>query len=432
MFNQSECSFALNAGSRCVVAQTASRETHRFVTGTCSLSVDNELSVLEYDEDNNILTLAGHYAHPHQVWNIDTSPKDPSLVITAHVSKTGQHGATMWRMPGQSEDDVNFERADDNNDDNTRKESRVHNPEKQPLESLGTLKPISSSFQNSVRWHTQGDQVLSTSDNCVSLFKVDNDSITHEADLSLTGSSSSSASGKCTAVWDAHNTNCILAAYGSNIHVLDTRHKTNNSDNVACTIQSSQGCAAANNVLSIDSNCNKPNTFVTGSDDRLVRFWDSRKLNTPLKTLAGHSHWVTTVRYNPSHDQLLLSSGSDNLVNLWRVASCSSSPWLGGTDDHTSNTSLSNHGENQRQRSNSRNSAHSITASSVTTDGDSDEDSLSMDPPDVRVSTIDQHTESVYSTTWGSSDAWVYASVSYDGRVALNHVPSSEKYKILL
>ena len=88
MFNQSECLFALNAVSRAMVAQTASKERHRWVAGTCSLSADNELSVLEYDEDNNALILAGLYAHSDQVWNLDTSHKDTSLVITTHVSKT--------------------------------------------------------------------------------------------------------------------------------------------------------------------------------------------------------------------------------------------------------------------------------------------------------------------------------------------------------
>ena len=35
-------------------------------------------------------------------------------------------------------------------------------------------------------------------------------------------------------------------------------------------------------------------------------------------------------------------------------------------------------------------------------------------------------------TAWSCYDAWVFASLSYDGRVVMNHVPSTEKYKILL
>lgn len=43
----------------------------------------------------------------------------------------------------------------------------------------------------------------------------------------------------------------------------------------------------------------------------------------PVRTLFGHSHWAVTCRYNPFHDQLMLSGGTDNGVNLWRIASCS-------------------------------------------------------------------------------------------------------------
>lgn len=52
--------------------------------------------------------------------------------------------------------------------------------------------------------------------------------------------------------------------------------------------------------------------------------------------------------------------------------------------------------------------------------------------PRLQVRTFDEHEESVYSLAWSASDAWVMASLSYDGLVVLNHVPSTEKYKILL
>ena len=51
---------------------------------------------------------------------------------------------------------------------------------------------------------------------------------------------------------------------------------------------------------------------------------------------------------------------------------------------------------------------------------------------DCKVNTFGEHEDSVYSIAWGACDSWVYTSLSYDGRVALHHVPSVEKYKILL
>ena len=40
--------------------------------------------------------------------------------------------------------------------------------------------------------------------------------------------------------------------------------------------------------------------------------------------------------------------------------------------------------------------------------------------------------DSVNVIDWSASDAWVFAGVSYNGTFFLNHVPSKEKYKILL
>jgi EARP and GARP complex-interacting protein 1 len=55
-----------------------------------------------------------------------------------------------------------------------------------------------------------------------------------------------------------------------------------------------------------------------------------------------------------------------------------------------------------------------------------------VDSPDVKVRSYDDHEESVYSVAWSAADPFVFVSVSYDGRVVLNHVPSTEKYKVLL
>lgn len=42
------------------------------------------------------------------------------------------------------------------------------------------------------------------------------------------------------------------------------------------------------------------------------------------------------------------------------------------------------------------------------------------------------HEESVYSVVWSAADAWVFGSLSFDGRVAISYVPPAEKYRILL
>ena len=62
---------------------------------------------------------------------------------------------------------------------------------------------------------------------------------------------------------------------------------------------------------------------------------------------------------------------------------------------------------------------------------DDDDDKSINDGPDIRVVKV-EHQDCVYDVAWSKCDAWVWASVGLDGGVILSHVPSKEKYKILL
>lgn len=43
----------------------------------------------------------------------------------------------------------------------------------------------------------------------------------------------------------------------------------------------------------------------------------------------------------------------------------------------------------------------------------------------------EDHEESVYCAEWATGDPWVFASLSYDGRLIVNKVPRGVKDKIL-
>jgi hypothetical protein len=51
---------------------------------------------------------------------------------------------------------------------------------------------------------------------------------------------------------------------------------------------------------------------------------------------------------------------------------------------------------------------------------------------DGRVSLYDEHEDSCYAVAWSAADPWVFASASYDGRVAINQVPRNVKYRVIL
>jgi len=59
-------------------------------------------------------------------------------------------------------------------------------------------------------------------------------------------------------------------------------------------------------VRSVDFNPNKPCMLISAGNDQKVKFWDTRELSRPVKVLAGHSHWVSSAKYNPYHDQLVV------------------------------------------------------------------------------------------------------------------------------
>lgn len=152
-------------------------------------------------------------------------------------------------------------------------------------------------------------------------------------------------------------------------------------------------------VRDVDFNPNKQYYLASCGDDCKTKFWDIRKPNECLKTLADHSHWVWTVRYNTFHDQLLLTCSSDNRVILSSVPSLSSEP--------------------------------------IKTTIDDDEDSVidkapPVAEPDRVIKVYENHEDSVYNVEWSSADPWIFASLSYDGRLVIDKVPKEEKFKILL
>ncbi|GFN81413.1 protein tssc1 [Plakobranchus ocellatus] len=166
-------------------------------------------------------------------------------------------------------------------------------------------------------------------------------------------------------------------------------------------------------VRDLDFNPNKQYYLATCGDDCRVKFWDTRNLVQPLKVLSEHSHWVWSVRFNHFHDQLVLTSSSDSRVVLNSVVSLSSEPYghlLNSDDDEEDN-------DNEKREG-------------------GDEDSLKEEaqeqPKDGVIATYEEHEDSVYAVDWSSADPWTFASLSYDGRLVINHVPRTEKYKILL
>ena len=325
---------------------------------------------------------------------------------------------------------------DDDNNNNNNNNNNIH--EEALLETLLTLQHDTPSRLSAILWKPIADaysdyttaktstalsnEVCTVGPEGLRIFDTtghgDGVCTTHVAmDMNTNTNTATAIAGS----WDPHNIHLIGAAYGQSVGIWDVRVRNNNNNNAA-PVQSISN-AHRHGICDLDYNPNRPYILCTGGEDGLIKFWDLRKAGTgtqsqqqeqePIKILSGHTHWANTVKYNRFHDQLLLSGSTDSTVNLWRVSSISSAPYMeleeekGLFMDH-----------------------HDYHGG----DGDGDASDCAVDHDhngDMRINRF-EHQESVYSVAWSACDAWLFASLSYDGNVVVNCVPSKEKYKILL
>ncbi|KAJ2310249.1 Protein tssc1 [Coemansia sp. RSA 2705] len=197
----------------------------------------------------------------------------------------------------------------------------------------------------------------------------------------------------------------LSTADGSCVRSWDTRADPRNAQTLA--IEHAHGGTAR----ALDYNPTLPYVLASGGDDGAVRLWDARAPASPLMQIANHTHWVYSLAFNPNHDQLVLSAGADGLVNLESVVSVSSAHVVAGLEHRLSDAEL------QADR-------ESDAAGSLADESEPAVDGL--------VAQYDDHETSVYAAAWSPADPWVFASLSFDGRLVINTVPLEEKYKILL
>merc|ERR1712168_190868 len=110
-------------------------------------------------------------------------------------------------------------------------------------------------------------------------------------------------------------------------------------------------------------------------------------------------------------DQLLLTSSSDSRVMLHNASSVSSEP-----AGHSSSSHSDDDDDDDVDLDDSFEASHK-----------------SSDPlEDGVLATYEEHEDSVYAVDWSAADPWVFASLSYDGRLVINRVSRQFKYRILL
>eukprot|EP01028_Stygiella_incarcerata_P004609 TRINITY_DN201_c0_g2_i1.p1 TRINITY_DN201_c0_g2~~TRINITY_DN201_c0_g2_i1.p1 ORF type:complete len:417 (+),score=90.20 TRINITY_DN201_c0_g2_i1:144-1253(+) len=369
MANPSPAIYGMKEKSRNVVSILAETEKDMFFVGTCSLHQRNQIDVIRFEEDGNSVECDVILDHPNEVWRVIPTPTRKTQFITIHNSSADEHGVTLWEAP-------------------ILEDTQVEMPDGS-ITALVSLGQHASVPQN-VCFDPLGppDHVVSIDQTSVYSWRLDHGEHTAVCDQKKRNPG-------CRRIfsmdWDPNHAGQILLGGDGNINGWDLRSKA-----LSYTIER----AHEMQTTEVQFNPNHPYHIVSGGGDGRIKVWDVRQTREPLVILSGHAHWVSCLRFNPFHDQLLLSSGTDSLVNLWRVSSAS------------------------------------VDASGGEHSGEGDAESMSRveegGTRDDLISRIDDHEESVYSVAWSSHSAWIFATLSYDGRVLVHQVPSSERYRILL
>ncbi|VEU36063.1 unnamed protein product [Pseudo-nitzschia multistriata] len=460
MFSNQAAELSVNRPVAAVDAVRGDRVNSKFLAGTSSVreSEDNHLLLLRFHTDANQLGIDARLSHPTgPVGCIRTSPADPSYVLTTAENNPSE--ATLWKIPPESIDSVPADLDSDGGDDNDHDGYNYGHDESpsanyggagsdgaSAMEERAVLRGSASSGASArltdLAWRgaawddgdpstesTMGDVATLCSDGTLTQWDVAFGSAESTRSCAADLSSPLRPGLPPRMAWDPHHPDLTAVSSGEAVTLVDWREPPS-----APSLGSSGRPHHRYGITDLDFNPNKPNLLVTSGRDGLLKFWDLRntgsgffdadsgggqeivaggsagrtKKQRPLLVArGGHRHWATRVRYNPFHDQLVLSAGTDSLVNLWRMSTISSAPLLTFDDGSAEDGESLPQGQHQNQHQNTQ------------------------EGPNVRVSRY-EHMDSIHALAWGASDAWIYLSASYDGKVVLNHVPSKEKYKILL
>ncbi|KAE9035362.1 hypothetical protein PR003_g7672 [Phytophthora rubi] len=385
MFGGGACSFSFGTKVRSLEPVLAEKDRAQFFVGTSTLNQPNQIYIVEVNDNASDVTTRQVFRHPGEVLSLAPSPQDRQLLVTCGKQRGQPTEASLWKLPDAEEAPAHSE------DDAEGGRDHAVDATAQDLTQLAAF-PAQKLPVSEVAWDATADSptLASAHETLLRTWRLDGGSVEAqeklELDVSMLGGTTKR--GASALAWDPHHASQLAFALGGSVRTWDLRAKRD-----SVSVEDAHPSA----TLSLDFNPNKPYAIASGGDDGKLKFWDLRNARKPVLSMNAHSHWVWSTRYHPQHDQLVLSGGSDATLALWRVSSISSSP-LVELDERDL----------------------------------MDETAGGAAVADTLIRRVEEHEDAVYAARWATGDAWMFASVSYDGRLAINHVPSTEKYKILL
>ncbi len=135
-----------------------------------------------------------------------------------------------------------------------------------------------------------------------------------------------------------------------------------------------------NGILSVQFDPLKSFMLRTSGMDYSLKFWDIRKLSTPVFGIFNNSHWIWNAKYNHTYSNIILTCSSSSLVRGFIF------------DKEEDNNYTFNH------------------------------------------SCVDflEFEDAVYDLDWDGADPWTFGAISYNSYLHINNIPADIKYKIML
>lgn len=409
-------------------AASPDENASRFLVGTLSPRSENTINLFEYRDDNNNLAKVSFRFPDGELWHLSTPSKYPRL-FAAVVGRRNQLGISVYKLPKESESSLE--------DDFGLLEV--------PIEKSFDLSQGVKNLTRQSHWHPDDkSELLICNDYTLEFWDVEQQGKIRNFSLRCPIEKSVPEGNKSQAVdfrWSSlFNCSVVAAAVGPRIFGIDTRVPDSNISSICWLIEDKE----CNKVRSIDFNPNSQYYLASGGDDCRAKFWDLRQTAKPVLRMQPHTHWIWGVRYNPFHDQLVLTAGGDARVSLLRAQSIASEPYgrLGeedgeddgvqsDLDDKESNDIDGDHSNTDPEDLNKEDRLEIATTVGKAEDtGGCKQAESTKNLSDEIVKIYEEHDDSVYAIEW-ATDPWVFASLGFESRLVINKVPKAEKFNIL-
>ncbi|VDN97853.1 unnamed protein product [Rodentolepis nana] len=446
-------SLSLPSQARCLIglydSQTGFLEDHsenaRFLVGCQSVKPNgSQVHLVTLEEAFSCQSFhfkCQSFIHPDgEVVSLTAMPAAPLLFVSIYSSVSESRteltsGARIWRLPPPSPQTLSAADSEDEReiDFADRPAEQLEFVSSLPCDNFNSVKKIASHPSDTssdlacllgpplpgTQYFT-GGKFLSPASSFLAILKSSSGDYAVDSCCQLRFPGDESSGGVLTSSvnairWSPHrNASTVGVALDSGVLGMDTRSMQSsfwlNDVHWPC-------------VRDIDFNPNRDHILATGGDDGCLSIWDLRYIGKtesfsfrnvstgtarqkPLFTIPAHSHWIWSIRYHPTRDQLLLSASSDSSVCLYGLPSYSSE-----VKDVKPSTFAK-----------SRSGAPSPANSEISVEG----------LEDGVLARLDEQHESVYAVDWSPIDPWVFASVTFDGHFVVNQVPDKVKLGILL